>query len=340
MTLFVGDPSAPTRFGTDVNDTTDPKGLFLKQFGGEVFTAFAESTIMMDKHFVRSISQGKSAQFPRTWKVDSEYHTAGQEMLGQDTDQTEKVISVDGLLVSHVAIYDLDDKMSHFDVSSIYSRELGLALGRTFDKNVMRQVLLAARESITSPFPSGKQITNSDIDSSDSADLTGTGAGTRGLAMWRALRQARLELLDKNVPETTPVWAAVSPTVFDELKWTVDGNGNYVVANRDFANQTVNATNPMQEMIEVEGIRVLRSNLIPDTDESSDTNVLSKYRGDYSSTLSLVWIPESVGTVKLINMGLEMERDARRQEDFMVAKLAVGHGSLRNEGAIEIQAAA
>ena len=35
MALFVGDPSAPTRFGTDVADTSDSTGLFLKVFGGE-----------------------------------------------------------------------------------------------------------------------------------------------------------------------------------------------------------------------------------------------------------------------------------------------------------------
>ena len=44
MALFVGDPSAPTRFGTDVADTSDETGLFLKIFGGETFAAFSEKT--------------------------------------------------------------------------------------------------------------------------------------------------------------------------------------------------------------------------------------------------------------------------------------------------------
>ncbi len=62
MAFFVGDPSAPTRFGTDVADTSDATGLFLKVFGGEVFAAFTETVITMDKHFVREINSGKSAQ--------------------------------------------------------------------------------------------------------------------------------------------------------------------------------------------------------------------------------------------------------------------------------------
>ena len=37
-------------------------------------------------------------------------------------------------------------------------------------------------------------------------------------------------------------------------------------------------------------------------------------------------------------IGLETERDARRQETFMVAKMLAGHGALRPECAIELRA--
>ena len=63
MSLFVGDPSAPTRFGTDVAATSDSEGLFLKVFGGEVYAAFSEKVHTADKHVVRDLSAGKSAQF-------------------------------------------------------------------------------------------------------------------------------------------------------------------------------------------------------------------------------------------------------------------------------------
>lgn len=69
MAFFVGDPSAPTRFGTDVADTSDNTGLFLKIFGGEVFAAFTETVHTMDKHFVREIASGKSAQFRQALQV-------------------------------------------------------------------------------------------------------------------------------------------------------------------------------------------------------------------------------------------------------------------------------
>lgn len=46
------------------NDTgtyTKDNALFLKVFSGEVLTAFANKTVTMDKHMVRTIASGKSA---------------------------------------------------------------------------------------------------------------------------------------------------------------------------------------------------------------------------------------------------------------------------------------
>ena len=44
----------------------DSNALFLKQFAGEILTAFQRANVMMPLHTVRSIQSGKSAQFPVT----------------------------------------------------------------------------------------------------------------------------------------------------------------------------------------------------------------------------------------------------------------------------------
>lgn len=44
-----------------INLAGDDRALFLKLFSGEVITSFEKNTIMLDKHNVRTISQGKSA---------------------------------------------------------------------------------------------------------------------------------------------------------------------------------------------------------------------------------------------------------------------------------------
>ena len=121
--------STPARFGQGQH-ASDDRNLFLKIFGGEVLTAFTEKVVTLDKHVVRNIEHGKSAAFPKTWKATAEYHTAGTQLLGNDIDTTEITVTIDGLLVAHTGIYDLDEKMSHFDVTSEFSQELGRSLAR------------------------------------------------------------------------------------------------------------------------------------------------------------------------------------------------------------------
>jgi hypothetical protein len=329
MVLFVGDPSAPTRFGTDVADTSDNTGLFLKMFGGETYAAFSEKTHTMDKHVIKEISSGKSHQFPKTWKVSAAYHTAGQEMLGQDTDETERVISIDGLLVAHIGIYDLDDAMSHFDVRSEYTSELGKALARVFDTNVYRTIIKTARAdsslagaSSTSPFPDGTQLL--------SADVSGTITATAGAQWWEVMRGLQVDAELANYDG--PIHLAVPPATFDATAYSQgsDSLANpFLFANRDLAG--FGGQDPDNESLRLRKVTMYSSNLIPQSDDSSNGDVKAKYRADFSTTFGVAWGRQGVGTTKLIGMGLETTRDVRRQEDFIVAKIAVGHGPLRNE---------
>jgi len=330
MTLFVGDPSAPTRFGTDVADTSDPQGLFLKVFGGEVYAAFSEKVHTADKHVSRDLSAGKSAQFPKTWKVSASYHAAGVEMLGQDTDETERVISIDGLLVSHIGIYDLDEAMSHFQVRGTYTAELGKALARVFDQNVYRTILATAKQSAalpgaasTSPFPDATRLL--------SADVSGTISATAGDQWWEVMRALQVDA--DQADYDGEIHLAVPPATFDATMFAQAGAAAanpFLFAEKDHTFSQAGGAN-RDGSIKLRNVCMWMSNLIPQSDDTANAEVKAKYRGDYSNTLGVAWGKEGVGTVKLIGMGMEQTRDVRRQEDFVVAKMAVGHGPLRNE---------
>ena len=47
-----------------INQAGAVDAIFLKVYGGEVITSFQEKNVAMDKHFVRTITSGKSASFP------------------------------------------------------------------------------------------------------------------------------------------------------------------------------------------------------------------------------------------------------------------------------------
>lgn len=330
--MAFGDNSSPVRFGKGQSNPTDNRSLYLDIFGGEIITAFDNATVTLDKHTIKSLSGGaKSYRFPKTWKAEAEYHTPGQELLGNDFTTGELTINVDDILVSHYAIADLDRILSHFDMRSIISKEMGTALAKVFDKNVFRQLLLAARDAGSSPFPGGESITD--------ASLAATGGVYNGIDWIDAIRDANIRLFNKDVPEDMPRYLAVTTEVFDAIKYAKDANGQYLVLNRDFQADSAGGISSRAETIKIDGVTIVKSRNIPATDESSSTDVYSKYRADFSNTVGVMWCPQAVATVKLMDISMENERDVRRLEDFMVAKMFVGHGTMRPEMAIELKTA-
>ena len=331
--MATGTASSPVRFGAGQSNPTDVRSLYLDVFGGEVLTAFDNATVTLDKHTVKSLNGGaKSYRFPKTWKASAEYHNPGTELLGNDFTTGETTINVDDILVSHYAIADLDRILSHFDMRSIISSEMGRALAKVFDKNVFRQIILAARDTGSAPFPGGERV----IDTS----LAATGGVYNGKDWIDAIRDANIKLYNKDVPEDMPRYLAVKAEVFDAIKFAKDGDGNYMILNRDFQSTDIaGGINKRAESIVIDGVTVVKSRNIPGSDESADTGVYSKYRGDYSTTAGVMWCPQAVATVKLLDISMETERDVRRLEDFMVSKMFVGHGTMRPEMAVEFATA-
>ena len=330
--MAFGDASSPVRFGKGQSSPVDNRSLYLDLFGGEIITAFDNATVTLDKHTIKSLSGGaKSYRFPKTWKAEAEYHTPGTELLGNDFTTGELTINVDDILVSHYAIADLDRILSHYDMRSIISKEMGTALAKVFDKNVFRQLILAARDAGSTPFPGGESI----VDSS----LAATSGVYDGIDWIDAIRDANIRLFNKDVPEDMPRYLAVTTEVFDAIKYAKDSNGQYLVLNRDFQADIAGGISSRAESIKIDGVTVVKSRNIPAIDESAATGVYSKYRADFSNTVGVMWCPQAVATVKLMDISMENERDVRRLEDFMVAKMFVGHGTMRPEMAIEFKTA-
>jgi hypothetical protein len=138
------DYSAIHRSGVN-NAGADARALFLKLYAGEVLTAFQSKNIMMPLHRVRTISKGKSAQFPLTGKYrDAAYHTPGAEIVPSASKQGERIVSVDDLLVNAQFVPNIDEAMSHYDIRSIYTQEAGFGLGKVADQNILRLGIKAA----------------------------------------------------------------------------------------------------------------------------------------------------------------------------------------------------
>ena len=127
------------------NSAVGSRELFLKLYAGEVLTSFQSKNIMMPLHRVRTISKGKSAQFPMTGKYrDAAYHTPGNEITPTASKQGERIVSVDDLLINAQFIPNIDDAMRHYDIRSVYTQEAGFGLSKVADENILRLAVKAS----------------------------------------------------------------------------------------------------------------------------------------------------------------------------------------------------
>jgi hypothetical protein len=302
----------------------DPAAMaeFEEIFTSEVMTAFAETNVFKDLHYTRSITHGKGARFPASWKATARYHEPGTPILGSNQIKlNHRTINVDALLISDVFIDDLEDAMNHFEVRSIFSTELGYALARTYDQYVARVIVLAARAAatITGAF-GGSQLSHEDA-ATDSARL---------LAM---LWEANQKFDEKDIPSATR-YAALKPAQYymmvqdEKLQNTFLGGHGLMMQGR---------------VPFVGDIAIVKSNNVPSTNVSASVNgEQNVYTGDFTKTVTPVWHRAAVGTVALRELTTQMtapqgDFHAVYQGTLALGKMAVGHGILRPECAIEIK---
>ena len=301
-----------------IDTAGDVTALFLKVFGGEVLTAFETAVTLRDKHMVRNIKQGKSAQFPGTWKVGSGYHTAGAEILGRQIKNFEKIITIDGLLVSDVFLSNLDEAMSHYDVRAPYTLEMGRELAKQYDKNVGRNIILAARAAANVTGGNGGTA------------LTNAAYATDAAVLAKGVFDAAQALDEKDVPESDR-FAAFKPAQY----YLLGQNTNLM--NRDWGGAGSYAEGKVPV---IAGVAITKSNNLPfGVDESADANVIAAYRGNWLNTRGIVFHKMAAGTVTLLDVAMESQYDIRRQGTLFLAKYASGHGPIRPECGVELKIA-
>ena len=164
-----------SRLGLVNNSGTGYDALFLKVFSGEVLTAFSENNVFDERmQTVRTISSGKSAQFPVLGTATAAYHTVGTPLVGANQIKAnEKIISIDDLLISQAFITDLEELKNHYDVRATYASELGKALARRYDQNVAKVIANASRASATISGGNGGTVLTLANGNTASANVTG-----------------------------------------------------------------------------------------------------------------------------------------------------------------------
>lgn len=320
-------PMTASRLG-QANGGGSTGALFLKLYAGEVLTAFNTEVVMMDKHQTRTISSGKSAQFPAIGKASASYHAVGTQLTGTAILHNERTITLDDKLVSDVFIGDVDEAMAHYEYRAEYTKQQGDALAQAFDRNVLRVTALAARASATITGLNGGTTINNANYLTDANELA------------EGFKQAAIQLDTKNIPSQER-FGYVKPAQFYGLV-EVDK-----LVDRDFAGKGSIADGMVDSAW---GIKIVKTNNLPREDSTAagsnagvdpvtGIDVPTTYQIDARNTAAVIANRSAVGTLKLLDLQMEMDYLIDYQGTLSVAKFLLGHGILRPDAAVELRTA-
>lgn len=300
-----------------VEATGDQFALFLRQFAGEVLTQFDEVNKVLPMVTQRTITNGRSAQFPVIGNTTARYHSPGTEITGSAIVHNEVTLTVDMPLISDAFIANIDEAMNHYDVRAPYGKKLGNALANQLDRHLLQCAVKAARSAARiSTDVGGSVIAVANLDT-DMDKLV------------ESLFNAATILDEKNVPEDGR-FTFLRPAVYNRLAQ------NTKVLNKDWGGAGVFADG---KVLRVAGIEIMKSNHVPNGVIAASTTAggfADKYIGDFSKTVGVVFTQDTVGALKLQDIQMEAEYSVRWQGTLMVAKYAMGHGVLNPATSVEL----
>lgn len=316
--------------GGQKNAAGDANAMFIRQFAGEVSVAFEEANLMLDLTRVRTISQGRAAQFPITGRSAAKYHQPGESLIdGQDAASadylkqiqvTEALVNIDDLLVASCLIDNLDEMKSHWDYRGPFAQELGRALANELDRNIIRSMWQSAGGAAQAQNPAGMGSVNmggANIAAVTSAELVA--------AFYDAAAKC-----DANDLPVAGRFAVVQPDVYYRL--IQDSTGIGAAVNRDY---DAAGSVSKGQVVEFAGFKIHNSQHIKDCQEdyTDPAGAKNTYTGDMSLTGGIFGHEEAVATAKLQDIKVESDYLVERQATLFAATLACGSAPLRHDAA-------
>lgn len=313
--------STPSRPGLSQGGS-DNYELYLPLFGGEVLTAFETAVQFRDKHMVKTLAKGKQFKFPAIWRTTVGYHTPGTEIVGDQIPHKEVTVNPDDKLVSSVFVSDIDEILAHYEFRSPYAMELGNALARFYDRNVIRRITQSARGGALFSGDTGGSI------------LTNTSYASDASALFDGVSLAKETMDGKDVPvQTQPVFAA-----FGNSLWYLMARSDRNL-NRD--RNGGSASDRSHVLTTIDDVQIIKSNNLPfGADDSSNTALPSKYRANFTNTRGVVWTPMAAATAEVQGLSTQIVPQPEKQGDLMIGRLMVGTDPLRTKCAVELRSAA
>lgn len=309
-----------TRSGEQAGGASDAFELFLTTYSGEVLTAFRRRTATDGRFMERTISSGHQAQFPVLGRTSAAYHTPGSYLTGaQSVPHGQRLIKIDNILLSDIAVAEFDELLNHYDVRGEYAMQQGEALAIQKDSHVLQVGILAARgtDVLNNALPDGGSSNNTDY--ATVGDTLASGI------------TAAAQRLDENWVPDEDRYCYLKPAQFYLLQQTTK------LLNKDWGGEGSLAAGTLPRITNVQLVKT--NNFPAGSDVAAITGERNTYAVDAQNTVALVTHRSSVGTLRRMGVSTDAGWERMVQSWVLIAKYAMGHGILRPEAAFELRTA-
>ena len=292
----------------------DRKASFLKVFSGEVLTAFERMNIGLNLVKTRTLTSGKSAQFPvigQAADTDVAAHTPGADVSTNVIKFNEKVITIDSRYYYSQFVDDYEDKMSHFEYRGELANQAAEAISTKIDKAIFQGVNDSVAVSPVADQKAGTTVTNTAIHG-------GATAEARGDAMVDAIFDANAAFNANDIPMEGRVCVTRPENYYEIVRSQKAVNRDYTNGNGGIDSGTV---------LNIAGTPILWSNHLPAF--VLTTNQLE----------ALFFTPDCYGVVKFMDITSEANYLPEKLGTLMTSYYALGMGTLNPGAACKIMSA-
>ena len=352
-----------------VNAANNSRALYLKLYAGEVMTAFQTKNVMMNYTRTRNIKEGKSAQFIMTGQHRTAgYHTPGNEIVpGTTAKQTERIVTIDDLLIVNQFIPNIDEAMSQYDIRSVYSSEAAYGLAYAADKNILRMAIKAGLSTDATAVAALVQenVAWTGEDFTANVEYATLANSVKSMYFMEGVIEAKRILESAGAPLDDLVCVCSTDIFYHMFKSQTNSE---TTANLHLFNQDVGGSGSVKDvdLPTIAGIPVVRTphigvggssgwtstlwtmsgsggsraGAVPAADAplgSAESNRAAVYNlpagaaygGAGEKVRAIVMNKDAVATVKLLDLSVETDYMVNRQGTLIVSKYAMGHNVLR-----------
>lgn len=298
--------------------------LFLEKFGGEVAQAYMDEIVVAPRISTRTIKSGKQAQFPATGKLTASNHVRGtrfdEDGNLSELEFGERVISLDRPAFVSCFLDEAEEKMNHYDTRGPLATAMAQALAELHETRLMQFMILGA-DSATGA--------GGMADQGGGNDMVDVNADTNGADLVTAIED-QVEFWDSASVPQGGRFCVVKPAQYRLLVDQTDFH------SMDIGNSG-NGSLKKGTIGEIRGVTVLKSNLLPQTDTSTDTptyageGIVNDYAVNAANVIAVFGTPRCVGQLSLWGFRAESKYKMELGGHLFKVTKAIGQNILREE---------